>query len=133
MTVNNWTLERIREHLDSSLPLVSLFNIAVLDVSEECGAVRLGPSEHVTRHGGITSGPVQFALADVAIYALILAARRDPAGGVHTHADAGRDHSMRKTRATSWLILICTRPSPKKLSEKSVKAIVTPGKISCHG
>jgi uncharacterized protein (TIGR00369 family) len=79
MTVNNWTLERIREHLDSSLPLVSLFNIAVLDVSEERGTVRLGSSEHVTRHGGIISGPVQFALADVAIYALFLAARRDPA------------------------------------------------------
>jgi uncharacterized protein (TIGR00369 family) len=79
MTVDNWTLERIREHLDSSLPLVPLFNIAVLDVSEERGTVRLGSSEHVTRHGGIISGAVQFALADVAIYALIPAARRDPA------------------------------------------------------
>ena len=31
----------------------------------------------MTRPGGSVAGPVQFALADVAIYALILAARHD--------------------------------------------------------
>ena len=33
----------------------------------------------MTRPGGSVAGPVQFALADVAIYALILAAKHDPA------------------------------------------------------
>ena len=34
------------------------------------GAVRLREGEHVTRPGGSVAGPVQFALADVAAYAL---------------------------------------------------------------
>lgn len=81
MTLDAWTLEQIRDHIATGLPLVPLFNITVLEASAKRGSVRLGNGEHVTRPGGSIAGPVQFALADVAIYALILAARRD-AGAV---------------------------------------------------
>lgn len=55
------------------------FNIDVIEASLERGAVRLRDGEHATRPGGSVAGPIQFALADVATYALILAARRDEA------------------------------------------------------
>jgi uncharacterized protein (TIGR00369 family) len=77
VTLDAWTLEQIRDHIASGVPLVPLFNIAVLEATPEGSIVRLGPGEHVTRPGGSIAGPVQFALADVAIYALILATRRD--------------------------------------------------------
>jgi uncharacterized protein (TIGR00369 family) len=79
VTLDAWTLEQIREHIATGLPLVPLFNIAVPRASAELASVRLGYGEHATRPGGSVAGPVQFALADVAIYALILAARRDAA------------------------------------------------------
>jgi uncharacterized protein (TIGR00369 family) len=74
-----WTLDRIRKHIELGLPLVPLFNIDVIEASAERGAVRLREGQHVTRPGGSVAGPIQFALADVATYALILAARRDEA------------------------------------------------------
>jgi len=77
--MESWTLERIRQHIEDGLPLVPLFNIDVIEASPERGSVRLHEGEHVTRPGGSVAGPVQFALADVAIYALILAVRRDAA------------------------------------------------------
>ena len=73
MTLDAWTLEQIRDHIGAGLPLVPLFNIAVLEANGEKASVRLGPGEHVTRPDGSIAGPVQFALADVAIYALTLA------------------------------------------------------------
>ena len=72
-----WTLDHIRLHIEQGLPLVPLFNIDVIEASKERGTVRLREGEHVTRPGGSIAGPVQFALADVATYALILAARHD--------------------------------------------------------
>ena len=72
-----WTLDLIRRHIEAGLPLVPLFNIDVIEASAERGTVRLREGEHVTRPGGSIAGPVQFALADVATYALILADRRD--------------------------------------------------------
>ncbi len=72
-----WTLDHIRRHIEAGLPLVPLFNIDVIEASAERGTVRLREGEHVTRPGGSIAGPVQFALADVATYALILADRRD--------------------------------------------------------
>ena len=74
-----WTLDHIRKHIEEGLPLVPLFNIDVIEASPQRGAVRLREGEHVTRPGGSVAGPIQFALADVATYALILAARRDAA------------------------------------------------------
>jgi uncharacterized protein (TIGR00369 family) len=72
-----WTLARIREHVAEGLPLAALFNIDVIEATAERGAVRLRAGEHATRPGGSIAGPVQFALADLAAYALILADRRD--------------------------------------------------------
>jgi uncharacterized protein (TIGR00369 family) len=74
-----WTLDHVRQHIEQGLPLVPLFNIDVIEASPERGAVRLREGEHVTRPGGSVAGPVQFALADVATYALILAACHDEA------------------------------------------------------
>jgi uncharacterized protein (TIGR00369 family) len=76
-----WTLDQIRRHIEQGLPLVPLFNIDIIEASAERGAVRLRAGQHTTRPGGSIAGPVQFALADVATYALILADRRD-AGAV---------------------------------------------------
>jgi uncharacterized protein (TIGR00369 family) len=74
-----WTLDHIRRHIEAGLPLVPLFNIDVIEASPVRGAVRLRAGELVTRPGGSVAGPVQFALADVAAYALILADRKDAA------------------------------------------------------
>ena len=74
-----WTLDHVRQHIEQGLPLVPLFNIDVIEASAERGVVRLRAGDHVTRPGGSVAGPVQFALADVATYALILAAERDEA------------------------------------------------------
>ena len=75
----NWTLEHIKRHIEQGLPLVPLFNIDVIEATVEYGSVRLREGNHVTRPGGSIAGPVQFALADVATYALILATCRDEA------------------------------------------------------
>lgn len=74
-----WTLDHIRRHIEQGLPLVPLFNIDVTEASAKRGAVRLRAGAHVTRPGGSVAGPVQFALADVATYALILCDRQDEA------------------------------------------------------
>jgi uncharacterized protein (TIGR00369 family) len=79
VTLDAWTLEQIRDHIATGLPLASLLNIAVVDASADQASVRLGVGGHATRPGGSVAGPVLFALADVAIYALILADRRDAA------------------------------------------------------
>ena len=77
--INEWTLELIRRHIDEGLPLAALFRIEVLEATADRGVLRLNQGQHVTRPGGSVAGPIQFALADVATYALILASRQDPA------------------------------------------------------
>lgn len=79
MNDSAWTLDHIRRHIENGLPLVPLFNIDVIEASATRGAVRLRAGDHVTRPGGSVAGPVQFALADVATYALILGDRKDEA------------------------------------------------------
>jgi uncharacterized protein (TIGR00369 family) len=79
VTLDAWTLKQIQDHIASGLPLARLFNITVLEAGAEHAIVRLGFGELATRPGGSVAGPVQFALADVAIYALILATKHDPA------------------------------------------------------
>ena len=66
----SWTLDHIRLHIEQGLPLVPLFNIDVIEASAERGTVRLLQGQHSTRPCGSIAGPVQFALADVATYAL---------------------------------------------------------------
>lgn len=50
-----------------------------MQAAAACATIRLRAGQHVTRPGGSIAGPVQFALADVAAYALILADRHDEA------------------------------------------------------
>jgi uncharacterized protein (TIGR00369 family) len=75
----DWTLEHIRRHIDAGLPLAALFNLEVVEASPVRGVLRLAEATHATRPGGSVAGPIQFALADVATYALILATKHDPA------------------------------------------------------
>ena len=75
--MDEWKLEKIRQHIDDGLPFIRLFNIEVVEATSERSRIRLNAGEHAMRPGGSISGPVQFALADVATYALILAARGD--------------------------------------------------------
>ena len=79
MTVDAWTLEKIRAHIAEGLPRVPLFNIAVLEASADRAVVRFASEGPATRPGGSVAGPVQFTMADVAIYALIIAGRQDAA------------------------------------------------------
>jgi uncharacterized protein (TIGR00369 family) len=79
MTLNAWTVEQIRDRIATRPPLAPMFNIAILDAAAGQARVRLGPGEHATRPGGSLSGPIQFALADVAIYVPILTGRYDAA------------------------------------------------------
>lgn len=73
-----WTLDHIRQHIEDGLPLVPLFNLEVVAAEADRAVLRLVEGPHVTRPGGSVAGPIQFALADVATYALILAGRHDP-------------------------------------------------------
>jgi uncharacterized protein (TIGR00369 family) len=75
--VDAWTLARINDHITEGLPLVPLFNIEVTEATPERARVRLNQGAHATRPGGSIAGPVQFALADVATYALILVTKHD--------------------------------------------------------
>jgi uncharacterized protein (TIGR00369 family) len=77
--MSDWTLDRISRHIEQGLPLVPLFNIDVIEATAERAAVRLREGAEIRRPGGSIAGPVQFALADVAAYALILADRHDEA------------------------------------------------------
>jgi uncharacterized protein (TIGR00369 family) len=77
--ISDWTLDHIRQHIDEGLPLASLFRLEVVEASARRAVLRLNEGANVTRPGGSVAGPIQFALADVATYALILAARHDPA------------------------------------------------------
>ncbi len=73
------TPRQIQDLIAAGLPLVSLFNITVIEATAARAVLRLESSEHVTRTGGSIAGPVQFAMADVAVYALILATGHDEA------------------------------------------------------
>lgn len=77
-TTPPWTLEQISRHIADGLPLAPLFNLEVVEATAARAQLRLNEGAHVTRPGGSVAGPVLFALADVATYALILAARHDP-------------------------------------------------------
>jgi uncharacterized protein (TIGR00369 family) len=79
VTLDAWTLKQIQDDITTGLPLVPLFNITALEANAEQAIVRLGAGELATRPGGSVAGPVRFALADVANYALTLAATDDPA------------------------------------------------------
>lgn len=67
-----WDLGRIRLHVAGHLPLAALLGIEITAAERDRSAVRLAGGAHVLRPGGSVAGPVLFAMADIATYALTL-------------------------------------------------------------
>ncbi len=72
-----WGLEAIQAHIAAGLPMLPLFRVEVLRAEADSATIKLNDGPHITRPGGSVAGPVLFAMADVAAYALILAQRGD--------------------------------------------------------
>ena len=76
--VQAWDLEQIQAHVMAGLPMLALFGVEVIHAGPASAMIKLRDGPHITRPGGSVAGPVLFAMADVAAYALILANRPDP-------------------------------------------------------
>ncbi len=74
----DWTLARIGAHIADGLKLMSLFGMDVVAADADHARLRINAVPQVLRPGGIVAGPILFAAADVATYALILARIGDP-------------------------------------------------------
>ncbi len=74
---NGWDLPRIQAHIAANLAVSAHLGLSVEAASPERALVRLNPFAQALRPGNIVSGPVMFAAADVAAYALILARTGD--------------------------------------------------------
>lgn len=74
-----WDLTRIRAHIAAGLPLVGLLGLELVTATPTGSSVRIPHHPNALRPGGMVAGPVMFAAADVATYAIILAASHDPA------------------------------------------------------
>ena len=75
--MTDWTLERIGAHIAGGLTLVSLFGLEVIAAEPGRARLRINAGPQVLRPGGVVAGPILFAAADVATYALILARTGD--------------------------------------------------------
>ena len=78
MDTTIWDFETIRAHIVAGLPLVEMFGLEVVQADAGSSRIRLNAFANVVRPGGSVAGPILFAAADVATYALILATRGDP-------------------------------------------------------
>lgn len=72
-----WDMACILPHFATHLPVAALFGIDVVSADARHARVRLVGNEHITRPGGSIAGPVLFAMADLATYALTLALRHE--------------------------------------------------------
>lgn len=77
MTRGPWDLERIRLHAAGHLPLAALLGIEIAAAERDRCVVRLVGGPHILRPGGSVAGPVLFAMADIATYALTLILRQE--------------------------------------------------------
>jgi uncharacterized protein (TIGR00369 family) len=77
LTEPHWNRDRILSHIATHLPVAALFGIEVVEAQAALSRVRLVGSEHIRRAGGSVAGPVLFAMADIAAYALTLAQRQE--------------------------------------------------------
>jgi len=77
LTRKQWNLENILPHVATHLPLAALFGMKIVAAEPGHSRVRLVGNEHIRRPGGSIAGPVLFAMADVATYALTLALRHE--------------------------------------------------------
>lgn len=73
---SRWDLEGVRSHFTTKLPLAALLGIEVIAAESSSARVRLVGSERIARPGGMIAGPVLFAMADMASYALTLVLRQ---------------------------------------------------------
>ena len=73
-----WDLAKIQAHVMAGLPMLALFGVEVVHADPASATIKLSDGPHITRPGGSVAGPVLFAMADVAAYALILATQPDP-------------------------------------------------------
>jgi len=71
-----WDLDRIQTHFTTMLSLAGLLGIEVVLAEPARARVRLMGIDGVTRPGGMVAGPVLFAMADMASYALTLVLRQ---------------------------------------------------------
>jgi uncharacterized protein (TIGR00369 family) len=75
--MTDWTVARIGAHIADGLRLTTLFGFDLIEAGAEAARLRINAGPQVLRPGGIVAGPVLFAAADVATYALILARTGD--------------------------------------------------------
>ena len=76
MNSPSWTLDAIRSHVAEHLPVAALLGIEIVAASQAQARVRMRADARLLRPGGSVAGPVLFAMADVATYALTLALRQ---------------------------------------------------------
>jgi uncharacterized protein (TIGR00369 family) len=79
MTEKAWHLDRILPHVEAYLPVAALFGMEIIAADADHSRVRLVGNAQITRPGGTIAGPVLFAMADVATYALTLALTQEDA------------------------------------------------------
>ena len=66
------TIPEIQEILDAELPMVNILGCAVEDVGEGRATVRMAFKPELIRPGGTIAGPATMALADFAMYVVVL-------------------------------------------------------------
>ena len=72
-----WDIDRIRAHIAADLPVAAVFGIDIVAAQAASARVRLVGTAPIRRPGGSIAGPVLFAMADIATYALTLALRQE--------------------------------------------------------
>jgi uncharacterized protein (TIGR00369 family) len=70
---------RIVSHIATHLPVAAVFGMDIIAVDTGRCRVRMIGNARITRPGGSVTGPVLFAMADVATYALTLALKQEDA------------------------------------------------------
>ncbi|KJS36259.1 MAG: thioesterase [Rhodospirillaceae bacterium BRH_c57] len=66
------TIPEIQEILDAELPLVNILGCAIEDVGAGRCTVRMAFKPELIRPGGTIAGPATMALADLAMYVVVL-------------------------------------------------------------
>lgn len=108
--------ERVEAVARAGLPLVDLYGFQFEVATPERAVLRLPETPGIRRPGDVVSGPVLFALADVALWALILAA-------------AGEDMAVTSTLTIDFLAPARRTPllaeaTPLKLGRRSLVGTV---------
>jgi len=89
MTTAIWDLPPIRAHIATHLPLAEMMGLEVTQAGAARSLVRLAGQGHLLRPGGAVAGPVLFAMADTAAYALTIALQHTDRAGDGAICDGG--------------------------------------------